>query len=137
MWYYLANQIKKRCKYGRYEPGCTSGSKPGFARRSNTGTDGNGRRSAGNRGLVTEFEQGFEFPWGYQITLSSIPKVPPIKLKARAPKNEQLSGTLSGYLAAHAAEGLPQRPIAKRTIYRYMGALLAYEKALQGVSPSP
>ena len=86
---------------------------------------------------LSRCQQGFEFPWGYQITLSSIPKVPPIKLKARAPKNEQLSGTLSGYLAAHAAEGLPQRPIAKRTIYRYMGALLAYEKALQGVSPSP
>jgi integrase/recombinase XerD len=59
-----------------------------------------------------------------------------MKPRTKAPKNEQLSGTLSGYLAAYAAEGLPQRPIAKRTIYRYMGALLAYEKALPGVIPT-
>ena len=96
VWYYLANQIEKEMQNGNHEPGCTSGSNPGFARRSNTGTDGNGRRSAGNRGLVSEFEQGFEFPWGYQIPLSSIPKVPPIKLKARAPKNGQLFAYSSG-----------------------------------------
>jgi site-specific recombinase XerD len=59
-----------------------------------------------------------------------------MKPRTKAPKNEQLGGTLTGLLADYVAEGLPQRPLSERTIYRYIGVYLAYEKALQGADPT-
>ena len=59
-----------------------------------------------------------------------------MKPRTKAPKNEQLGGTLTGYLAAYVNEGLLQRPLSPKTVYRYKGVLLAYEKALQGAIPT-
>ena len=59
-----------------------------------------------------------------------------MKPRTKAPKNEQLTGTLTGDLAAYASEGLLQNPLSERTQYRYKGVLLAYQKALQGAFPT-
>ena len=39
-------------------------------------------------------------------------------------------------MAAYVNEGLLQRPLSPKTVYRYKGVLLAYEKALQGAIPT-
>ena len=54
LWYYVANQIKKEVQNGHYEPGCTSGSEPGFPRGSGRGADGDSGGGESDRGLVNE-----------------------------------------------------------------------------------
>ena len=45
-----------------------SGRVPGPARGNDPGTAGDGGGGAGHRDLVSEFEQGFEFTWGYLLS---------------------------------------------------------------------
>ena len=50
--YYLANQMKKRCRHGNHETYGTSGSEQGLDRGNHTGTDGDGGLGKGNQNLV-------------------------------------------------------------------------------------
>ena len=59
-----------------------------------------------------------------------------MKPRTKAPKGEQLSVVLEGELAIYGKVGLFQHSVSKRTVYRYRGVLLQYQKALQGASPS-
>lgn len=47
--------------HGNNEPCATSGSEPGLAQGTDRETCGNRHWGKGHRGLVGEFEQGFEF----------------------------------------------------------------------------
>ncbi|MBE9502102.1 MAG: tyrosine-type recombinase/integrase [Chloroflexi bacterium] len=60
-----------------------------------------------------------------------------MKPRTKAPKAEQLKEALEGELGAYEKAGLFQRSVGKRTAYRYRGVLLRYQKALNGVPPSP
>jgi site-specific recombinase XerD len=62
--------------------------------------------------------------------------VPERKPRSKAPKGEQLGGTLQGDLALYEKVGLFQHSINKKTAYRYRGCLLHYQEALQGNTPS-
>ncbi len=59
-----------------------------------------------------------------------------MKPRTKAPKGEQLTDKLTGELAAYEKVGLPQRPLGKRTLYRYRGVLLQYQNALNGRVPN-
>jgi len=56
--------------------------------------------------------------------------------RTKAPKGEQLGEALEGELGAYEKLGLFQRSVGQRTVYRYRGVLLRYQKALNGVPPS-
>ncbi|MFC2034300.1 tyrosine-type recombinase/integrase [Chloroflexota bacterium] len=62
--------------------------------------------------------------------------MPEMKPKTKANKDEQLTGSLKGELATYEKVGLFQRSVSKNTVYRYRGALLRYQKALQGAKPT-
>jgi integrase/recombinase XerD len=62
--------------------------------------------------------------------------MPERKPRTKAPKGEQLGGTLQGDLALYDKVGLFQHSISKKTAYRYRGCLLHYQEALQGDAPS-
>jgi integrase/recombinase XerD len=62
--------------------------------------------------------------------------MPDIRPRTKAPKGEQLKDHLMGELATYAEVGLFQHSINQRTAYRYRGALLRYQQALQGSPPS-
>ena len=62
--------------------------------------------------------------------------MPERKPRIRAPKGEQLGGTLHGDLALYDKVGLFQHTINRITAYRYRGCLLHYQKAFQGDAPS-
>ncbi len=56
--------------------------------------------------------------------------------RTKARKGEQLGEALEGELGAYEKLGLFQRSVGQRTVYRYRGILLRYQKALNGVPPS-
>jgi integrase len=62
--------------------------------------------------------------------------MPERKPRTKAPKGEQLDGTLEGDLALYEKVGLFQHSINNKTAYRYHGCLLHYQAALQGNPPS-
>ena len=62
--------------------------------------------------------------------------MPEMKPRRKAPKGEQLSEALQGELADYKKAGIFQLSLGKRTIYRYRGALLWYQKALKGARPT-
>ncbi len=58
--------------------------------------------------------------------------MPEMRPRTKAARDEQLDGTLQGELAAYEKVGLFQRSVSDNTAYRYRGALLRYQKALNG-----
>jgi len=60
--------------------------------------------------------------------------MPEMKPKTKAPKGEQLDGSLQGELVTYEKVGLFQRLVTENTAYRYRSALLRYQKALNGAS---
>jgi site-specific recombinase XerD len=62
--------------------------------------------------------------------------MPEMKPKRKAPKGKQLSGVLEGELATYEKVGLFQRSVNKKTVYRYRGCLLQYQRALNGAAPT-
>ncbi len=62
--------------------------------------------------------------------------MPEMKPKSKHLKQDQLTGALQGELAAYEKVGLFQRSVTKRTVYRYRGCLLQYQKALNGAAPT-
>ncbi|MDP2932176.1 MAG: site-specific integrase [Chloroflexota bacterium] len=59
-----------------------------------------------------------------------------MKPRTKACKGEQLGDPLQGELATYDQVGLFQRSVNQKTAYRYRGALLQYQKALQGNRPT-
>jgi len=62
--------------------------------------------------------------------------MPKIKPRTKAPKQDQLTEALQGELATYEKVGLFQRSVTKRTVYRYRGILLQYQRALNGATPT-
>jgi len=62
--------------------------------------------------------------------------MPEMKPKTKAPKGEQLDGSLQGELATYEKVGLFQSSVTENTAYRYRGALLRYQKALNRARPT-
>ncbi len=62
--------------------------------------------------------------------------MPEMRPRRKAPKGEQLTEALKGELADYMKAGIFQLSLGKRTIYRYRGALLRYQKALKGARPT-
>jgi integrase/recombinase XerC len=56
--------------------------------------------------------------------------------KTRARAGKTLTQDLAGELARYAQGGLYERSVSPRSIYRYRGVLLQYQKALGGQPPS-
>ena len=52
-----------------------------------------------------------------------------MKPRTKAPKNEQLTGTLTGDLAAYASEGLLQHPLSERTHVSLQGCIVGLSKS--------
>ncbi len=67
---------------------------------------------------------------------SELGTMPEMKPKTKAVKGEQLSGSLEGELLTYENVGLFQRAVNANTAYRYRGALLRYQKALNGARPA-
>jgi site-specific recombinase XerD len=61
--------------------------------------------------------------------------MPGFKPRTRAKKGETLDTPLGGELARYEDEGLFISSISEKTAYRYRGALLQYQKSLQGAPP--
>jgi integrase/recombinase XerD len=62
--------------------------------------------------------------------------MPERKPRTKAPKGEQLGGSLQGDLALYETVGLFQHAVNEETAYRYRGCLLHYQESLQGDPPS-
>ena len=62
--------------------------------------------------------------------------MPEMRPRTKAAKDEQLNGSLQDELAAYEKVGLLQRSVSENTAYRYRGALLRYQKALNGAKPT-
>ena len=60
--------------------------------------------------------------------------MPEMKPRTKASKDEQLVEPLKGELATYENVGLFQRLVSDNTAYRYRGALLRYQKALNGAN---
>ncbi len=62
--------------------------------------------------------------------------MPEMRPRTKVPKDEQLDEPLEGELATYAKVGFFQRSVSKNTTYRYRGALLRYQKALDRAKPT-
>jgi integrase/recombinase XerD len=62
--------------------------------------------------------------------------MPKMKPKSKHLKQDQLTGALQEELATYEKVGLFQRSVTKKTVYRYRGCLLQYQKALNGARPT-
>ena len=56
--------------------------------------------------------------------------MPERKPRTKAPKGEQLGGSLQGDLALYEKVGLFQHAVNEETAYRYRGCLLHYQESL-------
>jgi integrase/recombinase XerD len=68
--------------------------------------------------------------------LEGILEMPEIKPVRKASRDQQLTGELVGELATYEKVGLFQHSVTRRTAYRYHGALLQYQRALNGATPT-
>jgi hypothetical protein len=62
--------------------------------------------------------------------------MPERKPRTKAPKGEQVGGTLEGDLGLCEKVGLFQPAVNSKTAYRYRGCLLHYQETLPGNPPS-